>query len=74
MHAVAQVGIGEFAVAATGIDLDPQVEVAFANLEQIHPGPQLARDGLRGVALDVDLGRKFDQRLGIEAAQTSGKE
>ena len=68
MKAVAQVGVGEFDVRVVGVDLDAQVDVALAHLDEIGAGAQAPRERLRLVALDEELGRVFDQRFGFERA------
>ena len=35
MQAVAQVGVGELGVRGAGVDADAQVDVAFADLDQV---------------------------------------
>jgi hypothetical protein len=62
VQAMAQVGIAEFGVYGTGVDADVQVDVAFANLEQVGPRFKLARDRLRPRAANHHLGQYSTNR------------
>ena len=52
---VAQVGVGKFGVLVAGVDLDAQVDVALADLDQVDARAQLAAERLRLGALDVEV-------------------
>ena len=73
VQAVSQVGVGELGMRGTGVDADAQVDVAFANFEQVGSRVELASHGVRPRAADHHLGRIFDQRLGLEAAAAAAK-
>ena len=74
VQAMTQVGVAEFGMDFARVDLHAQVDIALADLDQVHTLAQLARQDLRFGALDVDLGGVFDQRLGLEPAHAAGKQ
>ncbi len=73
MQAVAQIGIGEAGMHGARVDAHAQVDVAFADLDEVDAGPQLAARWSRGFAVQVDFGGELDQRVGFEPAQSNRK-
>src|SRR5688500_8242725 len=73
MQPVPQIRVGKLGVQAACMDADAQVDVSFADLDDVDAGTQLADQRLGLGPLDVELGGKFDQRFGREPARARGK-
>ena len=70
---MAQIGVGELGVQVPGVDAHAQVDVTFADLDQVDARVELARKAVGVVAGDHHVGRILDQRIGLEAAAASAK-
>jgi hypothetical protein len=65
-----EICVSELGVQIARLDLDPEVDVTFADLNHVNAHTQLADQRLWPGSLNVEFGGVFDEGLGFEAART----
>jgi hypothetical protein len=71
---MAQECVSQRSMCVAGVYLHAQIDIALADLQQVHTRAQLARENLWLRTLHVDLGGVLHQRFGLQPATAAGKQ